>query len=969
MKHTKQLIDKIYNDTPDHAGIPFWSWNDRLEEGELRRQIRNMKSLGMQGFFMHARGGLETDYMSDDWFDAVRVCIDEAEQQGMQAWAYDENGWPSGFAGGALLKDPANHACGLTWEQTEAYPAPDGDILGIYVKTDSGFDRVDGPTGASSYLVIRRKRDFSYVDTMNARVTEQFLAATHERYKRELDARHFGGVMPGFFTDEPQYFRYGTPWSDTFPEAFSRRFGYDVRDALPSLFFEFEGARERRYDYRLLCHEKFYSDFMKPLYEWCDRNGVKLTGHGIEEWGLDWQMTCCGGIMPFYLYEHIPGIDYLGRGLRNSVGAKQLGSVCAQTGKKQAMSETYACCGWDVTPNELKRITELQFAGGVNLICEHLYPYSERGQRKNDYPNHYSEHNPWQKHFGQFERYFAHLGAALSQGTEVADTLVLHPIRSAYLDYFDGEPLSVKELDDALNDLADTFAFDHIPYHFGDETILAQMAEVEGATLRVGRCVYDKVVLPHCHTLDGTTAALLKQYLAAGGKLCLFGKAPERIDGRLADMSWLVPNLTVEQLKAESELFIDAPLYAQLRATEDGRLLFVTNVTAQDYPNTEIRLSRCEGLAGLDMNTLEPFPLRGRRNDDGSVSVLLDFGDSRSYVLIESDLPMLPPVASVKEETLTLPDVWHLPVLPENMLTLDRAKLSKNGGPFTEERPLVRIKNNLYTERFEGELTLEFTLHVQAPPKDATLVCEPLPYRAITVNGMAVSLGDGYRFDPSFRCAPIAQALRTGKNTIRLTLPYFQRQEVYDVLFGGGNEALRNCLSFDTELEPIYLFGDFGVCSLSPYRPTDEGRCLRTDGPFALCERGTQIQGGDINRQGYPFFAGELAMETTLEWHKGDPTHLRLDGRFATVGIQINGHDLGTHLFDRDFDLSEHLIEGENTLRLTPCFSNRNLLGPHHQKESEPLRVSPRFFSFEKMWNEDQCPVFAPDYAFVKFGL
>ncbi len=965
----KQLIHNIQQATNDHAGIPFWSWNDRLEENELRRQIRNMKELGMQGFFMHARGGLETEYMSKEWFDAVRICIEEAQRLDMQAWAYDENGWPSGFAGGELLKDPRNHACGLVCQQTEIYPQPEESILGVYVVTPSGARRVDAPCGAPIYTVICRRRDFSYVDTMNRAVTEQFIAATHERYKQEIAPEHFGSVMPGFFTDEPQYFRYGTPWSDTFVEEFPKRFGYDVRDALPSLFSEFEGAKEKRYDYRLFCHEKFYSDFMQPIYEWCDRNGVQLTGHGIEEWGLDWQMTCCGGIMPFYLYQHLPGIDYLGRGLRNLLGAKQLGSVCAQTGKTRALSEMFACCGWDVTPKELKRIAELQFVGGVNLICEHLYPYSERGQRKNDYPNHYSEHNPWQKHFGQFEAYFAHLGAALAQGREVADTLVLHPIRSAYLDYFDGVPESVKELDDALNELVDALAFFHIPYHFGDETILRKMATVEGASIRVGACVYDKIVIPHCHTLDADTVALLKEYLAAGGKLCVYGKPPERVDGRPADMSFLIPNLTFEQLKAESVITIGAPLYAQLRATDDGHLLFVTNVTDQRYDHTEIRLQSCRGLAGLNLHTLETFPVRGTAHADGSVSVFIDFGDSESVLLIESDLPMLAPVPSKPKASLKLPQAWRLTALPENTLTLDRAKLSLDHGPFSEERPLVRIKNNLYTERFEGAVTLEFSLEVQQAPREALLVCEPLPDLQAAVNGIPVSFGKEHRFDRRFRCAPIAQMLKTGVNTIRLSFYYRQRQEVYDVLFGGGNEALRNCLSFDTEMEPIYIYGDFGVCSLSPCRDTDGGKYLRTDGPFALCKRKEQIDLGDINRNGYLFFAGELSAETTLEWHPGQPTTLRLGGRFATVGIQINQTDLGTFLFENEWDLGAYLTEGENTLRLTLCFSNRNLLGPHHQKESEPIRVSPRFFSFEKMWDGEACEIFAPDYAFVKFGI
>ena len=84
--------------------VPFWSWNDKLEPDELRRQIGAMQDAGMGGFFMHARGGLETEYLSEDWFRAVEASVDEAKKRGMQAWCYDENGWPSGFAGASCWK-------------------------------------------------------------------------------------------------------------------------------------------------------------------------------------------------------------------------------------------------------------------------------------------------------------------------------------------------------------------------------------------------------------------------------------------------------------------------------------------------------------------------------------------------------------------------------------------------------------------------------------------------------------------------------------------------------------------------------------------------------------------------------------------------------------------------------------------------------------------------------------------------
>ena len=91
---------KVNADT--YRALPFWSWNDRLEPERLREQIRQMKEQGIGGFFMHARGGLETPYMGEEWFEAVRVCIETAKELGMQAWAYDENGWPSGFADGRV---------------------------------------------------------------------------------------------------------------------------------------------------------------------------------------------------------------------------------------------------------------------------------------------------------------------------------------------------------------------------------------------------------------------------------------------------------------------------------------------------------------------------------------------------------------------------------------------------------------------------------------------------------------------------------------------------------------------------------------------------------------------------------------------------------------------------------------------------------------------------------------------------
>ena len=134
----------------------------------------------------------------------------------------------------------------------------------------------------------------------------------------------------------------------------------------------------------------------------------------------------------------------LGRDSQNTMGSRQLGSVCEQTGRKEALSEMFACCGWDVSPKELKRLADQQFVAGVNMSCGHLYAYSERGQRKRDYPCHYSAHNSWQKEQKDLEDYFSHLGSALSLGHQEVNTLVLHPIRTAYLSYKKWYPILLR---------------------------------------------------------------------------------------------------------------------------------------------------------------------------------------------------------------------------------------------------------------------------------------------------------------------------------------------------------------------------------------------------------------------------------------------------------------------------------------------------------------------------------------------
>lgn len=49
--------------------LSFWSFNEKMEILEVERQISEFKKRGYGGFFMHARAGLQIDYMGKEWFD------------------------------------------------------------------------------------------------------------------------------------------------------------------------------------------------------------------------------------------------------------------------------------------------------------------------------------------------------------------------------------------------------------------------------------------------------------------------------------------------------------------------------------------------------------------------------------------------------------------------------------------------------------------------------------------------------------------------------------------------------------------------------------------------------------------------------------------------------------------------------------------------------------------------------------
>ncbi len=927
-------VEKIYR------CIPFWSWNDELDEQGLVDQVEWMNENGVGGFFMHARGGLKTEYLGEKWFSCIKACSEKAEELGMEAYAYDENGWPSGFVGGKLLDDIENHDKYLTYN-IGAYDEK-ADVS--YDMSGAGLRRVSEP--CENCLNVYIHYAASTADILNGEVVDKFIAMTHEEYKKRDTYS-----LKGFFTDEPQYYRWGTPYTKVLAPYFEKEYGEDILDNLGLLFVEKEGYRAFRYKYWKAMQALMLENFAKKIYDWCDERGYKLTGHYVEESSLGPQMWCCAGCMPFYEYEHIPGIDWLGRGAWKSIAGIQVASVAAQLGKKQIITETYGCCGWDVTPQELKEIAEVQYVDGINLMCQHLLPYTEHGQRKRDYPAHYSKVNPWvRKNFKEFNDYFSLLGKMLAESDAIVNTAILHPIRSTYFNYkreVNGH--CIDELNEAFYALERDISWKQIPHHYLDETLLAKYGKVEGKQLVMGKCAYDFVVIPKIYTMDKTTEKLLREFVNAGGRVLMTDEKPTYVEGEEFDYDYLESNVTWEEIIASQPYTAERKenLYSCIRKDAEGKTFIYALNLGED---TDVEYSIKGGSSFLSYDLI--------KDEYTAISTKVHFDKGQSYILYISDEK---PVGKKALKPVTLGKEFTVVGTPQNYIFLDYIRYSKDGKSYSEPLHHMGIFDILLRERYAGDLYLKYEVTVDEIPENCVLLAEDTNTVWVEVNGERVENCGRSEVETPLYKYDVASKLQKGKNEIVVMMKYFQSEQVYYALFGENvTESLKNCLAYDSDIEAVALKGSFGV-----YGDFEQGKAANVvlGKNFRLGKQTTTVT--DLVEQGYPFFSGDITLKQTITVEDTD-CELIIDDRFQLLEVKVNGVDFGMWMFGKRLDISKALKVGENEIEIVLTVGNRNLLGPFHTMEQENFSVGPFTWERSGLWKDGKCEYVQDTYALVK---
>ncbi len=602
----RDLKREFANPPAIYRGAPFWAWNCRLDRDQLLRQIDCFKEMGLGGFHMHARTGLDTDYLGEEFMEMVKACTRHAKDKGMLAWLYDEDRWPSGAAGGLVTQCEAFRARHLLFT-----PVPYGAAEGEEAHQDSraagrryengrllarygvnlekgrlvsgrrlagGAEPEAGETAWYAYLETAMPSSWfnnqTYVDTLNPEAIRRFVEVTHERYAAAV-GEEFGKTVPAIFTDEPQFVRKQSlqrasdksdvviPWTDDFAETFAQTYGGDLLEVLPELFWELPEGRASVWRYRYHDHiaERFAAAFADTVGSWCREHGIALTGHLMEEPTLGSQTCAIGDAMRSYRSFDLPGIDLLCDRVEAEFStAKQAQSAAHQYGYGGVLSELYGVTNWDFDFAGHKRQGDWQAALGIAYRVHHLSWVSMAGEAKRDYPASISYQSPWWREYAVVEDHFARVNSVLTRGKPVVKIGVVHPVESYWL-CFGPEEQTRQERDERDRQFADLIGwmlYGFVDFDFIAESLLPQQDAVpQAGGFRVGEMEYDTILVPNMRTIRATTLARLEAFAEAGGRIVFAGEIPSLVDAvpsdlpaRLAARSEVVPFSRTRLLKA-----------------------------------------------------------------------------------------------------------------------------------------------------------------------------------------------------------------------------------------------------------------------------------------------------------------------------------------------------------------------------------------------------------------------------------
>ena len=442
-------------------------------------------------------GILDEAYGTETYFKRVKFIVEQAAKRDIKVWLYDEDSFPSGNAGGQIaIEHPELQAYSLIVVKIKPEEITNGiarkvfgrvrGLFGYAVKNENGVEtsrKIADCFGVVRRHWYRRDMDKTYycdmqdklffphvragtcyseiifeaevddneevyaaylepvktdghyglqADCINRRTTEEFIARTHEKYAKFV-GEYFGTTIPGIFMDEPSAGGL-LPYTDEVVSKFKAIWNYDVTDYYFKLSPEYSGdGKKVRREYIETITRLFCDNFISPITEWCEKHGLKATGHFYGEEDPLSGSLCAQSVYRQTKLMGIPGFDIIGRyvGDRDHcaliIGAKIVVSAAIQSGKERILAECFALNPFNYGYDGLRKTADWLFACGIDTFAPHAFHYGYGAYQRTDAGKSFFFQDPLYGEYTEFAAYAGRVSNLLSLYRQENEVLLVLP--------------------------------------------------------------------------------------------------------------------------------------------------------------------------------------------------------------------------------------------------------------------------------------------------------------------------------------------------------------------------------------------------------------------------------------------------------------------------------------------------------------------------------------------------------------
>lgn len=565
---TAAALLKQFKDPPKTYTVrPFWFWNGLLDPAEVDRQIREMVSQHVYGAYVHNRTGLQTPYLSDEYFRIVQSAYESSKTHGFLFGFVDEYEWPGGEArdpwrpglGSRVIEQNPEFRMRSLWFTSKdstaagrmtiegvkdlqfavaaklmAEDALDAGTLTL-IETPPGVTQVEwNAPGAgwrlmAYYLEPSQGRDGGLVDLLNPDVTATWLKLVHDRYY-QLAPELFGNTVDSIFTDHEGDYGRRIAWTPRLMAEFQKAKGYDLRKFLPVLSFESGRMTPKvRCDYLDVVSELYARSYMKQVAEWCEKRGIRIGGHAWEE-HLVSEAFHVGDLQRISRAWSWPGADSLYDMGRSPRDLKVTASVAHFRGTRYLV-ENQALQG-EHSYQDIQKMrlgTNMLGVWGASVFVPASLNYHPS---RIEYPPDWFYHQPYWKYFHHYADYARRIAFMNDGGRHHAGIVMFQPTETAWAN---AQPNYAPKPDWTTNllpmvnlyygNLMNRLAQELRDYDIADSFFL-ESAKVQEGSLRIGNESFRVLILPPLTAVRRSTVKKIEEFYNAGGTVIAVKRLP-----------------------------------------------------------------------------------------------------------------------------------------------------------------------------------------------------------------------------------------------------------------------------------------------------------------------------------------------------------------------------------------------------------------------------------------------------------